>query len=421
MIPVAQPASARKRQRAVQDRTVVTRARIIDGAIAVLAREGVRGLTHRAVAVAAGVSLSATTYHFDTKADIIEAASRTLLDGYLAAFRRMARRVEAGEETRIARIDDLVERVARNALGRDRVRSLAWSELILHGGRSVHGRALARNWYEELDALWYAIAQLVAPRASRQMASAAIDRTVGLTFILHPLGLGERTVTDVLAGRTALRSLLVRQARSRRKAEPDDQPAGRHAETRQRVVQSAIDIIVREGAAGISYGRVAEVAGMVRSGPGYYFDSIEDLIDTAEGTLFARARTRFQSAIGTANAAETDEARLLDLATTIFFREALEFGSENIGFYSVWISAAANTALRPAVAAALRDMLNAWSERILPPSTAASDPAAALRLQALFVGKLIRAIAASVPVAELARAREDFALALHPDRGRSAR
>lgn len=48
-----------------------TKRRILDGAIEVLARHGVDGTTHRAVAQAAGVSLSTTSYHFASLVDLM--------------------------------------------------------------------------------------------------------------------------------------------------------------------------------------------------------------------------------------------------------------------------------------------------------------------------------------------------------------
>ncbi|WP_431043099.1 TetR/AcrR family transcriptional regulator [Streptomyces sp. P1-3] len=50
----------------------------------VIAARGIEGLTHRAVAEEAGVPLGATTYHFATKDDLIEAALRRSVDRYAA-------------------------------------------------------------------------------------------------------------------------------------------------------------------------------------------------------------------------------------------------------------------------------------------------------------------------------------------------
>lgn len=48
-----------------------TKRQILAGALEVLATEGVSGTTHRAVAKAAGVSLSTTTYHFESLEDML--------------------------------------------------------------------------------------------------------------------------------------------------------------------------------------------------------------------------------------------------------------------------------------------------------------------------------------------------------------
>ena len=49
---------------------------MIEATVRVVAREGVAAVTHRRVAAEAGVALSSTTWHFATKADILEAGLR---------------------------------------------------------------------------------------------------------------------------------------------------------------------------------------------------------------------------------------------------------------------------------------------------------------------------------------------------------
>ena len=51
-----------------------TRDAIVAATVRIVAREGVAAVTHRRVAAEAGVALSSTTWHFATKADILEAA-----------------------------------------------------------------------------------------------------------------------------------------------------------------------------------------------------------------------------------------------------------------------------------------------------------------------------------------------------------
>jgi DNA-binding transcriptional regulator YbjK len=52
------------------------RAAMVEATVRIVAREGVAAVTHRRVAAEAGVALSSTTWHFATKADILEAGLR---------------------------------------------------------------------------------------------------------------------------------------------------------------------------------------------------------------------------------------------------------------------------------------------------------------------------------------------------------
>jgi DNA-binding transcriptional regulator YbjK len=60
------------------------RKKIADAAIAVVAERGVEGVTHRAVAAAAGVPLGSTTYHFATLDDLLAVALRTAAEHNIA-------------------------------------------------------------------------------------------------------------------------------------------------------------------------------------------------------------------------------------------------------------------------------------------------------------------------------------------------
>ncbi|MGE7386282.1 TetR/AcrR family transcriptional regulator [Streptomyces sp. NPDC004126] len=77
-MPAQPPAPRRRRD---PERRI---AEITEATLRVIAERGIEGLTHRAVADTAGVPLGATTYHFATKDDLIQAALTLAYDRYAA-------------------------------------------------------------------------------------------------------------------------------------------------------------------------------------------------------------------------------------------------------------------------------------------------------------------------------------------------
>jgi AcrR family transcriptional regulator len=74
------------RQRALQQRTIDTRTRIVDAAIEQFADVGYDGVSTRAVARTAGVQHALVTYHFGSKEGLWKAAIDTLLSDYRVKF-----------------------------------------------------------------------------------------------------------------------------------------------------------------------------------------------------------------------------------------------------------------------------------------------------------------------------------------------
>src|SRR3954447_6014202 len=70
---------------------------IVAATVRIVAREGVAAVTHRRVAAEADVALSSTTWHFTSKADILEAALRWTADMEVARIGAIAERL--GGET----------------------------------------------------------------------------------------------------------------------------------------------------------------------------------------------------------------------------------------------------------------------------------------------------------------------------------
>ncbi len=85
-------APSRRRYAAGEER----RQALIDAALRIIGREGLAAVTHRAVAREAGTSIGPTTYHFESKADMIRAALRSLASRSLERVDAMAEALERG-------------------------------------------------------------------------------------------------------------------------------------------------------------------------------------------------------------------------------------------------------------------------------------------------------------------------------------
>lgn len=77
---MANPGVAELRKRGTRPRGEQTRRKILNATLNVIARDGVRGTTHRAVAEEAGVQLSLTTYYFRDLNELISLAFQVFMD-----------------------------------------------------------------------------------------------------------------------------------------------------------------------------------------------------------------------------------------------------------------------------------------------------------------------------------------------------
>ncbi|MEU8976393.1 TetR family transcriptional regulator [Streptomyces monashensis] len=106
----------------------------------VIAARGIEGLTHRAVAEEGGIPLAATTYHFATKDDLIEAALRHAVDGYAAYLEDwVAQRPELSPEQLVVLLTD----VLMGMFGPQRGRQAVEFELFLAALRRPALRPIA--------------------------------------------------------------------------------------------------------------------------------------------------------------------------------------------------------------------------------------------------------------------------------------
>jgi DNA-binding transcriptional regulator YbjK len=171
------------------------RTRIAEAAIDVLARQGARGLTHRAVDASLGLPAGSTSYYFSTRSALLLAAAERLLDLDKADV----------EAIGMAKGGGAVALVQHWLSPARRTRALARMELLLTSARDPAFRFMRKARK--------AFVQRVAGSGSEEAQVAATGMiTLVDGLILHGLIVGEPS-------RDALRRLLDRM-RPARKAAP---------------------------------------------------------------------------------------------------------------------------------------------------------------------------------------------------------
>jgi DNA-binding transcriptional regulator YbjK len=126
---------------------MTARERILHATLALIGEQGIGGVTNRAVARAAGVSLGSLTYHFSSQTDLLREA-------LLLFVTREAERLEGladgldGAETDL---DALAVAAAAIIQGAGRAEQLAQMELYLQASRDPEQRAVAARAYAAYD------------------------------------------------------------------------------------------------------------------------------------------------------------------------------------------------------------------------------------------------------------------------------
>jgi DNA-binding transcriptional regulator YbjK len=393
-----------QRREAKQDRSALRQKRITEGAIIAISRYGIAGVTHRRVAQEAHVSLAATTYHYQTKNDIIIDASRALLARYVDAFHRFADR-HRDPADRIA-FRDFVLKLVFNAVGKHSVETLAWCEIIVNTARQPELRDLSRAWFVALDDVWREIAQLLGAQDIPRAVTSAIDTVIGFLFSIVPLGLSESELRELLSI-----DLANFPAELFKAAELPAGPvrAGRKAEeTRERILNAAVAILIESGTEALSFRHVSEKAGLTIAAPTYYFSSISVLLNAAQLQMFEQSKNRYRAVMSNAEYAKLDAAHLIDLTTTVFLREATEYRSLSLACYPLYIQSSRDPSLRPGLWAIDTDQLRRWMQ-VLAQIAPGSTPLDAWLIYASFIGKLIRVLATGAETSALSAIRGEFA------------
>lgn len=404
--PTTIPARPVRGREAKQERSAETRRRISQAAVAVLAERGIAGATHRLVAERAGVPLAATTYYYATKFDLLAEASNAILRGYVEAFARAAGRYRSSPPTPRA-FGGFVARLVRNAAGRHRAGTIAWAEILLDAVRHSESLVLSRKWNHAIDGLWRDIADATGIDEPCAVARSGIDTTIGLLLMTVALELSEEQVDAVLLeGADPLEAWRTDPAIAPSTAR--DSTGRKAAETRRRILDSAIEIMISDGPAAMTYRLIAARSGLTPAAPAYHFGTISDLLRAAQVSLFEDSKARYRAAVIGIDLHQVDLERLADVTAVVLQREATESGRRNLATYAIWLEAARRPELRPLVWSAIEDQYRAW-RRLLAQINPRTCPIDALIVQALFVGKLVRILSTGSRTEDLASVRREIA------------
>ena len=398
--------SAKSQRGEKQARSLARKERIVESAIEILALQGVSGLTHRNVASRAGVSLAATTYYFESKVDIITAASQLTLRSYTDSFHRVAPKLRASWDG-----PHLLRRFAAklvcNAVERDRIRALCWAEITLGANRDNQVFDLARHWFSELNVVWVEIAEAAQLKDPHEHSRSAIDLVIGLLLVTLSLGLSVDQINSVLLGGENPIEEWKIAGLDESLAHPSRRLSSKSNETREKILTAAIDVLIAGGPDALAYRSVATHAGISAAGPYYHFPTINSLLAAAQARLFNDSKQRYRF-VATEIGEITDVERLIDRTTTVLVRESTEFGNRNLASYAIWLQAARDPLLRPMIWNVVNDQHGAWNKLLLPlmPQQRALDPLLAF---ALFVGKHVRLICTGSKIEDLANIRREIA------------
>jgi AcrR family transcriptional regulator len=108
---------------------------IVNAVIFIIGEKGVSAVTHRAAAKRAGVSLSATTYYFKSRDDMIESAFINLIEEGIIIFNDLIEKLQSSSTNREAVFIKYLNEVIGEKSGR-RIRYIATLELILESLRN---------------------------------------------------------------------------------------------------------------------------------------------------------------------------------------------------------------------------------------------------------------------------------------------
>ena len=167
---------------------------ILEATLRVIEARGADAVTHRAVAVEAGVSPALTTYHFASKDALVAEALELVVERSLEQMRGLA----PGGSISREQLSERLTALALAQLGDRRAPLAAQFELVLEAARRPGLRPLAERWDESYSAELAALAraaELDDPELAAEVLSAVLE---GALMAAHSRGAGEELLRPLI-------------------------------------------------------------------------------------------------------------------------------------------------------------------------------------------------------------------------------
>ena len=173
----------------------------MEATLRIIGRKGLDGVTHRAVAAEAGMSLGAVTHHFKTRDIMVDTALRYALAREVGRLRAFAFSLQGSAFELDAWIDALVDWYARELKSEGEIH-IACYEAFLAAARSSRHRGVVEQWFET----WRQSAELALraagssePRSHAELFVAALIGLLLQQLAMPRRGFRQETKAALLA------------------------------------------------------------------------------------------------------------------------------------------------------------------------------------------------------------------------------
>lgn len=381
-----------------------TKNAITQATIEILAKEGIAAVTHRRVASIAKVSLASTTYHFATKSDLINTAALTLFENLKIFIANALNNIL--EKSAGRRPPEIRRLVSVSLSDYDPTQFLASAELLFFCIAQKENENTIKIGYSDLIKTWFTFFERCSPQTTRLEIQTEFDTIFGYFFVLLTLGATPIQIRKVVCGEE-IPSVALKLSEKSSGASTE---SIKESQTATQVLEAALNIIIERGYSSLTYRSITDRSGISQSLAAYHFGSISALIADTHIELFNAAKSRYKSAFDIHESKPNSIQRVTDITSTVFIREATEFRLDSAAYYSLWVLARRESELRPLIENFVLDLLAGWQRRLT--RIGQSSEFSALRMQALFIGQLIRIIATGSNTSQLVDACSEFRVAL---------